>query len=277
MVRIHAPEFRKMQFERCGSCCHIKRKVGGDDVRIFANYCHDRWCVPCQQARSRVLAATVLAAMNPDEAHRFVTVTAPHSDRPLKDQIRSMFDAFKRMADMPEWKRYTRGGVKFLEVKKGNDGLWHPHLHLITCGSFMPGEALTRMWSTAYGQQCRTHIKFIEPMSTNPNARVAVAKYLTSYAVSAIDANVYQSEASLDEAMTALRGVRWCSTIGSWRGAKLIDKEPLEGEWESVCSIDQLMDAARQAKPWAIALLRRVSPHVADLVEATCTPARAPP
>lgn len=261
LVRIGAPEFRRKQFERCGSCCTIKRKIGTEEARIVGNYCHDRWCLPCQQARARLLAASVLELMDTDRPHRFITLTLPHDHTPLKHRLKKLYDSFKRMRDMPAWKKANEGGVAFLEVKIGDDGDWHPHLHIISVGLYFPGETLSRCWEAAVGTRARTHIKFIEPMSKRPEARIAVTKYLTTYAASPIDDNVIEQEEKLDEAMTALRGTRCCNAFGSWRGKTLIDKDPPDGEWEHVCTLDQLLTAAHAHQPWAMALLKNVAPH----------------
>lgn len=274
LVRTGAPEFRKRQFERCGSCCCVKRKVGTDEARIVGNYCHDRWCLPCQRARARLLAASVLELMDSDRPHRFITLTLPHDHTPLKQRVKRLYDSFKRMRDMPRWKECNEGGVAFLEVKIGNDGDWHPHLHIISVGTYFPGETLSRCWEAAVGVRCRTHIKFIEPMSKRPEARVAVTKYLTTYAASPIDDNVIESEDKLDEAITALRGCRCCNAFGKWRGKTLIDSDPPDGVWEHVCTMDQLLIAAHNLEPWAVALLTNVAP---SQVKHVIPQAHAPP
>lgn len=198
--------------------------------------------------------------MQPERPHRFITLTIPHVSEPLKDRVKLLYDSFKRLRDMPAWKKANEGGVSFLEVKIGNDGMWHPHLHIISCGTYFPGETLSKCWESAVGVRARTHIKFIEPMSKRAESRVSVTKYLTTYAASPIDDNVIEDEAKLDEAITALKGCRCSNAFGSWRGKTLIDKTPPDGEWEHVCTIDQLLTATHRGEPWAIALMKNVAP-----------------
>jgi hypothetical protein len=98
---------------------------------------------------------------------------------------------------------------------------WHPHLHPITSGSYMPQDVLSRKWKAITGNSPIVHIKAI------PDAEI-VAGYVSKYAAKCMDNSVFENQDKLSELLVALGGRRFCLTFGSWRGWKLLEHTPLD-------------------------------------------------
>jgi len=245
---------RRQHFENCGSSCRVMRKRGTDELRLVGFFCHDRFCDPCQRQRSKLLAANIMAQIEPDKFNRMITLTLLHLDKPLSERLKHLYHSFKLLRLMPAWRDSQKGGVACLEVKIGTDGMFHPHLHIISQGTYLAGEVLTRCWTAATKDSYRTHIGMIK-------SREGAAKYVSEYAASPIDDNIYEDAEKLREVMTAMKGVRTANSFGVWRKYKLLAKPPQDGIWEPVCSLQDLLDAVCRKEPWAIAMMTNCQKH----------------
>jgi hypothetical protein len=201
--------------------------------------------------------ADVLKAHIRDRRVRFVTLTRRHSHAPLADQIDAVYEAFARLRRRAWWKDRVTGGAAFLEVKLSDrDGLWHPHLHLIVEGTFIPQRELSMEW---LGVTCDSSIVDVRDCPTGDHSRVAA--YVTKYVTKPASGCVYHNPEKLLEMMAAMKGRRLCLTFSSWRGLKLNDPpDPNPGKvWKPVGSIEQLARRAREGderalRYWAAAL-----------------------
>jgi hypothetical protein len=252
MVRNSLPIKRIERFTNCGASCIVQRSPSTKKVRCLACLCHDRWCIPCQRARSHRLAAVVADHMEGKDC-RFVTLTLRHRQAPLKDQIDRLLRCFRNLRAMPFWAEKVLGGAAFVEIKRSRDGrAWHPHLHLIVEGKYLPESVLSQKWLVVTGD---SHVVDVRRV----NSREHAARYVSKYCSTPIDDGICTNSEWLDEAMIALRGSRLCTTFGSWRGLVLEPKKDDPGDWIKICSLDALMAAVENAEPWAIALHARLT------------------
>lgn len=245
---------RRQHFENCGSSCRVMRKAGTDELRLTGFFCHDRFCDPCQRQRAKLLAGNIMAQIEPDKFNRMITLTLLHVARPLKERITHLYQSFRRLRALPAWSQTQKGGVACFELKIGGDGLFHPHLHIISQGTYLAGEVLTKLWSASTRDSYRTHIGMIR-------SREGAAKYVSEYAASPIDDNIYEQPGKLAETMIAMKGVRCANSFGQWRRYKLLQKPELDGTWEPVCSLNDLLSAVVKKEPWAIAMMTNCQRH----------------
>ena len=91
-----------------------------------------------------------------------------------------------------------------VEISHGNHG-WHPHLHLLCIGSFMPQQKLREAWERVTGSTV-VDIRTV----TGQEVAAYVTKYLTKPAKPA----VLRDPSLLDEAIVSLKGTRMIQTFG---------------------------------------------------------------
>jgi Replication protein len=246
---------RVTAFNACG--CNAWVLVHDSDasaVRIACDKCHDRFCVPCSRDRSYLIRTNLTDAIEHTSrgqrdpsvvTHRFVTLTLRSlpTDR-LADLLDRLYDAFRRLRQTTLWRRRVRGGAAICEVKRTRSNRWHPHLHVVMQGRFLPKHELQAAWSRA------TNGSYVVDIRKLDDAR-SVARYVSKYVSKGIDSSVSGDDDLLDEAVIALKGRRLLLTFGSWRKYSLL-RPPSPSGWKRACSLDDFMDRLRRQDPWAI-------------------------
>lgn len=252
LIRTHQSAARLDRFANCGSCACVQYSATEDRFRIAANHCHDRMCLRCGQTRSRQIAAVLLGAMKQHHC-RFVTLTMRHNDTPLKEQIDRLYRSFAALRRRPFWKSRVLGGAAFLEVKTAKDGRhWHPHLHIICIGEFLPVYDLGREWHHVTGDSHVVDVRSVTDLEE-------VHHYVTKYASKPMDSSVCASPVHLDELIVALKGRRMVLPFGRWRKLNFARADTGADDW---CTVESLSDLLRDAQAGdldAQAILARVS------------------
>jgi Replication protein len=254
LMRTGQSEARKDSFANCGQQLHVHLKADHSEIRLTASHCHDRFCVPCQTARSRLIAAAVEGLIR-DHDTRFVTLTLRASNTPLTDQVDRLYRSFSVLRRRTWWRENVVGGAAFCEVKVGkNSGLWHPHLHILVEGSYLNQKQLSREWYAVTGDSFIVDVR----ECSDPEGR---ARYVTKYVTKPASTEVFQATERLDEFLVAMKGRRLCFTFGTWRGVKLDPHEPVDGEWQSLgrleTVVNRALDGDAASQRWCEALLRR--------------------
>lgn len=161
---------------------------------------------------------------------RLITLTVPHTDEPLADQIAAVRAAFGRLRRSAAWKQHVCGGVYGFEVKlSASDGCWHPHLHAICDGEFWDKTALRESWREALNHpESPWDLAPDDPLATSidfiHNRRDA-AKYVAKYIAKPAEISSWPPP-SIREFASAMAGQRLISTFGSLHGVKLDAKDP---------------------------------------------------
>jgi hypothetical protein len=137
---------RLQRFRDCGSHAWVIRN--DDDPSQFAvvsDHCRDRFCRPCAAFRGRVIAHNVAAYLG-SRPYRFLTVTIKTTDLTLKEGVDKLYRCFAALRRSKLWRATVRGGCVVCEVKPkiGTTG-WHPHLHAILEGKFLPIKPLRKL------------------------------------------------------------------------------------------------------------------------------------
>ena len=110
-----------------------RRKLKG------ANFCKVRWCPMCAWQKARKYAGEARSILTQLEALRpvrYVFLTLTMRNVPLtelKDALKTMNRAFKRLTELEEFKGVVLGHVRALEVLGENTpaGEAHPHFHCL--------------------------------------------------------------------------------------------------------------------------------------------------
>lgn len=250
MQRANLPPTRVARFANCGGGAWVYQCPKTGDCEVNANNCGDRLCVPCQRARSGVIAAQLAGQLKGREC-RHVVLTLKHAAIPLADQITRIYQCFSNLRRHNLWKRKAVGGAAFCEIKLGRDGRWHVHLHILVEGTYLPHHALSGAWLVATGDSDVVWVGAVPEGSK-------IAGYVAKYVTKAIDQTVIDAGEKLDEAIIALRGRRACFTFGTWRGVCLRpERAPREG-WKALGRLDAIMQQASGGSLWAAGVLKNL-------------------
>lgn len=257
LVRTTQPASRLRRFAECGNDCWVLKsltEVG--KYGLACNACNDRFCVPCAQTRARVVNHNLATRLG-KEPMRFLTLTIRSVDLTLSEALDKLYTAFRGLQRRKLWTRAVKAGVAFLEVKRSADGQrWHPHLHVLTTGRFLPKVELQTAWRELTGDSFVVDIRFVRAIAI-------VQHYVAKYAGKPLPSDVMHQVEWLDEAVVALKGRRLILPFGDWHGLKLTER-PKTDEWEVVGSLHVLGLRASRGDAEAESIVRLLLKGQAD-------------
>lgn len=240
---------RLNRFAYCGSNAWVTRdRANSEHLRLVADYCHDRFCLPCAQTRSRTIYANAMRFLA-DRPFRFLTLTIKSGDQPLAGLVDKLYKSFAQLRRTPLWRATVTGGAAFLEIKYfAVTQRWHPHVHCLIEGGYLPHPPLKAHWHRITGDSYIVDIR-------SPRDKSAAKHYITKYASKPFDGSVLSRPDQLAEAMVAMTGRRTALTFGNWRGARLLARHD-DTEWVTVASLRDIRDAAYAGDHAAIRVIQ---------------------
>jgi hypothetical protein len=243
---------RLERFRYCGSNAWvISNDSDPSQVAVVADHCHDRFCRPCARWRGSVIAGNINAHLA-DRPYRFLTLTIKTDGLTLPQAVDKLYTSFARLRRTRIWQQRVTGGCAVCEIKPRASGTgWHPHLHCILEGRYLPQPVIRKHWERITTD---SYIVDIRPGRDSAAAAHYVSKYITKPFGSA----VIRNHDRLCEAIEALHNRRVIHTFGSWRGLKLCHFEP-SGTWSRVCTLAELRSKARRGDPDAQELLTHLT------------------
>lgn len=250
---------RRSAFVRCGrSFWVLASKTDPDLYRAVPETCHDRFCRPCSADRASKIRRN-LAVYLGDGRHRFLTLTIKSSCAPLGDQVDHLLDSFRLLRRSKLWRSKVPGGAGFLEITWNPVvRTWHPHLHVICSGLYIPKADLARTWRSITKDSYIVDIRLIRD-------RAAAIRYVSKYATKPLCTKITDDHPALREAIEAMIGRKTIYTFGSWhRWALLAD--PDNEAWSIVGSAEQLRNQAASGDLHSAAILAAVIRHPGEEV-----------
>jgi hypothetical protein len=190
----------------------------------------------------------VLIAHMAGKDARLVTLTIKHRTEDLKSALTRLRGGFRKLRNSKWWKRLVVGGVVCTEIKRGADGCWHPHLHILCEGDFIPAQQLSEAWLAATGD---SHIVDVRRITNDRQA----AAYVTKYVTKPIDAALVEIPEDLDECIKALHHARMFEPFGTWRQELMMCEANDPGDWQPLCTLASLRDALKVNQRWAQQIL----------------------
>lgn len=260
---------RADRFRYCGSDAWVVYdEANPDHVAVVSSHCHDRFCRPCSRFKAHTVAANLSAYLG-NRPYRFLTLTIKNTGLTLQQGLDKLYHAFARLRRTRFWNSRVVGGCAVCEVKPSSGGTrWHPHLHCIIEGKYLPKAVLESKWLEITGD---SYICDIKLGTDSANAARYVAKYITK----PFDDDTIRRPHRLTEAIKALTGRRTVTTFGSWRGVKLTVYEPTT-TWVKLCSLSSVIFKAQSGDPEARHLLALLSDDE-QLLELPTPEPRPPP
>lgn len=238
LLSLHENTNRADRFENCGSGAWVMRcKQDPTKLRVHSRTCHDRWCEACARER-RLIVSRNIETFAHRRTLRFFTFTLKHRREPLRTTVNRLYDNFKKWRNCRRIGPKFTGGVFFLEITwNNNTQLWHPHLHVLAEGRYIPHEIARAEWLRITTD---SHVVNIQKVNDGKHA----AHYVTKYSSKGISPNIWRHVTILAEAMDALRGTRIFNTFGTWRGIRLSADPKDTYDWEPLCSLQTLLARA---------------------------------
>lgn len=215
-------------FVRCKSIAWFVRHKTTREVRIASSRCNLRWCPLCIRTKRFVMRSSIIPWVKSVKKPKFLTFTLRHSSDSLADQLTRLYDAFKLLRRSKLWKTHINGGIWFFQVKKSDaDNCWHPHIHCIAEGRYVPQKSLSDTWLKITTDSNIVDIRAVK------NAK-ATADYVSRYATSPCELSSLSTDDSI-EVVDALDGRRMCGTFGSGKEIQLVPKKcPDADDWEDI-------------------------------------------
>ncbi len=168
---------------------------------------------------------------------RLITLTIRTTDESLETALDHLSKSFVRLRHSPLWASTQKGGAAFIEVTwNPHLARWHPHLHILSQGNYIPKAKLLDAWRKASRGSLIIDIRLV----SNPQT---LTRYVTKYVTKPVTQNVTKDRARFEEAVRAFRGRRLCTTFGAWRGTSLTTREKSD-DWDYVGSYADLRDQA---------------------------------
>lgn len=242
---VPSPGSRARRFATCGSRSVVLRSTD-EPVRykVACERCHDRFCLPCMQDRARLIVANLKAQLN-YEPTRFLTLTLKHSDAPLTEQLDRLYSSFTCLRRRRFWQDLVTGGIAFLELKlSSTDNAWHPHLHVLMRGKYLPQSLVADAWLQITGDSFIVDIR----MAKSPEH---LYTYLTRYVTKAWDAGIYRKIHALREAIAALSGRKLLASFGCFSRLRLLDP-PTSETWVELGTLQEIVTLAARRIAWAM-------------------------
>jgi hypothetical protein len=208
LVSMH-PEIsdkRMFRFSHCSEKAWFYKHKTTSEVAVFSSACRDRFCPVCASRRSYEVSQKVSEWIRDRRDVRFATFTLRSSDHGLDAQITALYSAFSRLRRNKEVRDALRAGVWFFQTTFNHDtGQWHPHLHCVTCGTYISHARLSEAWLAASGDSYVVDIRYVHDVEK-------VAAYVARYA-----ARPYRLlDCPAEKRPELLRGFKSRRLFGTW-------------------------------------------------------------
>lgn len=229
---------RAERLKFCACCPHI-RVSSANKPSLVLGRCRDRLCPLCSDARGFQCATKLTSLITRMNAPRFVTLTIVNAAGRLGPQVDRLFYCFKQLRKTAWWKSRVKGGTYSLEVTFNQaERTWHPHLHLVTDGSYLVQAELASLWEKITEGSRVVWVKKV-------NDAKQTAKYLAKYVNT--PPNVHEwGHAPLVEYALAMKGRRLIACFGSLHGSNVDPANEPDAPLESVpiCTVADLCELA---------------------------------
>lgn len=257
------PPKRVESFDRCGADAWIfaDPETPGR-YRVGSSTCRDRFCQPCATDRAHLIRHNLNAiladrrkehGLNRRFAFRFVTLTV--KTRPgdhLSDTLDNLYAWFKRLRASKLWKTSVSGGAAICELKYIDDTKrWHPHLHVITEGRYIPQDDLRAEWHRI---TITSHVVDVRAIRDDAEC----VRYVTKYASKPMAGTIADQPDLLAEAIGATRGRKLLHCFGRWHKYKLLAR-PDGPDWTRIGKLTTFINRARNGDADALDVLTKAA------------------
>ena len=246
-------------FRGCGAHSWIARNIKTGALAIRGHQCSHHVCPWCARKRAADLAERTSRWIGRPALYdwRLITLTLRSSDQSLRTQVKHLWTSFRRLRQTRLWSSTQSYGRAHLELTYNQKlGQWHPHLHCLCKGRYMPVRRLSSAWSTASSGSTIVDVRRVRDSAV-------AATYVTKYI--AKPCGDFSCELPLSAAIDltiAARRLRWVHQFGD--GPPFPKPVPAQAEnananWQFIAPLSQTIREARTpGGRWQRGLLREL-------------------
>jgi hypothetical protein len=239
-------DFSQKRFLSCHSSAVFARNNTSGYVRVLARSCHLRFCPICNRSREKLIRHNVTEWLEKKSYPKFLTLTLKNSSEDLRGEIDRLYQCFRSLRRIKMIKDQVRSGIWFFQITRSKDHqTWHPHLHCILTGGYIPVRKLSKAWMKLTEESMIVDIRLIRDVQS---AACEVARYCSS----ACNVNTL----NCDEMFVldcALKHRRICGTWGGARKQRLTSSPKYNsndwtvvGSWSAVVGCKSNLPAASE-------------------------------
>ena len=216
------------RLQQCRKFAWFVQSSVTNKLRVMSSRCKLRWCPICRDVSRMIVTSAVDGWLKLQKYPKMITLTLQHNDDPLSVQIKHLYGSFQKLRRRAYFQKLVTGGVWFFQLKyNSHTEQWHPHIHCLVAGKYLPHARLKNLWFEITGD---SQIVDIRPVKDLAGCSREVARYATSPAdITAVD---------LERAMDIYYATKHRRICGSWGSAKslVLKPSPVEdtGEWTKV-------------------------------------------
>ena len=244
------------RFHQCGAAAWIMADPADNTrFRIQSERCRSRWCEACGRER-RSLIQMNLAKHLPKQRIRFMTLTLKSTDDQPEVCVRRLYACFRKLRQRQKMKSLIRGGIAFLELTYTPERRqFHPHLHIIFEGNYVPHAQLRNEWLSVTGDSFIVDVRQV----ARPDHAIG---YVAKYASKSIGPSIWKDDDAFAAVIRGLKGVRTLFTFGTWRNFKLLDAPQDDTAWQTIGKLETMIQRAKSGDPEACRILNALGRYI---------------
>jgi hypothetical protein len=168
---------------RLALCCqsaHLHLQPRTREVNTSLFRCMHRACPFCGRARTAQVADRITRAIADYPRPRTLILTLKSRPGPLDAQLKRLQRSFATLRKAPLWKANVARCIYTMEITWNAElAQWHPHIHAIWDGSYIPIQALRKLW-----EQITTdsYVLWMTDITDRTTAANELAKYVSKVA-----------------------------------------------------------------------------------------------
>lgn len=230
---------RSWNLHECRTSAWFVRHKETGHVSVIANHCGLRWCPLCAQARANYIRHSVSEWLQHADHPKFLTMTLKHSKEPLFDQVAKLYASFRKLRRHRGFNKRVTGGVWFFQICRNvQRAEWHPHLHCIITGEYIPYQYLRKLWKQITGDSEVVDIRVV-------NEPDRVASEVARYASRPANLSSFSLKCGM-ELYYAMHRKRLCGKWGLFTKVQLsVQRNPDMKDWEKIGSWSVVTEYAR--------------------------------
>jgi len=244
----------------CADSVHLYVDPDLSDVHEYLHRCKCRLCPLCARARSIHIGQQVEALVKAMKKPRHLVLTVKSVDVPLEEQLRNLSTWFAKLRHKAFWQHNVTSGVYTIECTMNErSGKWHPHIHCVFDGHYLPYKIIQRLW---HGITNGSEIVWLEPVDDVHGMTNELCKYIGKPQ----DAEHWTDE-QLRTYAKAIRGRRMMQTFGRSKPKPIEDLVPtpagVEASWSiSLSRVLWLADMRQESAYRSLILIAELYPHL---------------
>lgn len=223
-------KYRADNLRSCRTFAYFARHDVSALVKVISSACHLRWCPLCTTAKTSQISSSVSTWLKKARGPKLMTLTLKHSSAPLGSQIKLLYESFRTLRHRTPFARAIRGGIWFFQLKWiPETDEWHPHIHCLMDGNYLPKQWLCDQWLEITNGSFIVDIKAVKSVEW-------AARHVARYCARPCMLKDLPSCRAL-EVVRTMHGKRMCGTWGSGKECDLGSIKSLDKHhWKSIGS-----------------------------------------